>query len=71
MNWLDIVIVVIVAGTVFLGLRIGLIRAALSIIGVVAGVILAGRYYTAFAKQLAFIPQPSAAQAVAFAIILV
>lgn len=71
MNWLDIVILVIVVTATFLGLRIGIIKAALSLAGLITGVILAGRYYTPLAEQLSFIPQASVAEAIAFAIILI
>ncbi len=71
MNWLDIVILVVVAIGTFLGLRIGIIRAALSLVGLIVGVILAGRYYAPLAERSSFIPQAGAAEAVAFAIILI
>jgi len=71
MNWLDIVILVVVAGATFLGLRIGIIRAVLSLAGLIVGVILAGLYYGPLAEQLTFISQASVAEAVAFAIILI
>ena len=71
MNWLDIVILVVIAIATFLGLRIGIIKAALSLAGLIVGVILAGRYYLPFSQQLAFIPQDSIAKVVAFAIILI
>jgi len=71
MNWLDIVIIVVIAISTFIGLRIGLIRAVLSLAGLIVGVILAGRYYILLSEQLAFIPQASVAQIVAFVIILI
>ena len=71
MNWLDIAILVIVAVAVFLGLRIGLIKAVLSLAGVIIGIILAGRYYVPLSEQLPFIPQAGVAKVVAFAIILI
>ena len=71
MNWLDIVILVIVVVGIFLGLRIGIIKAALSLAGVIVGVILAGRYYVPLAEQLTFISQEDVAEGVAFAIILI
>lgn len=69
--WLDIVILVIVAISTFLGLRIGIIKATLSLAGVIVGVILAGRYYAPLSEQLTFIPQAGLAEGVAFAIILI
>ena len=71
MSWLDIVIIVVIAISAFIGLRIGLIKAALSLAGLIVGVILAGHYYVSLSEQLAFIPQASIARIVAFAIILV
>lgn len=71
MNWLDIVILVILAISVFLGLKIGIIRALLSLVGLIVGIFLAGRYYIPFSERLAFIPQDKAAQVVAFIIILI
>jgi len=52
-------------------LRIGIIKAVLSLAGLIVGVILAGHYYVPLSEQLAFIPQASIAKIVAFAIILV
>ena len=71
MNWLDIVILVAVAIATFIGLRIGIIKAALSLAGIIVGVVLAGRFYTSLAERLTFIPQENIAQAAAFAIILI
>ena len=71
MNWLDIVILVVVVIAIFLGLRIGIIKAALSLAGVIVGVILAGRFYVPLSEQLTFIPKADVAKVVAFAIILI
>ena len=71
MNWLDIVILVLIAISTFLGLRTGIIKAALSLVGVIVGVILAGHYYVPLSEQLSFISQAGVARTVAFAIILV
>ncbi len=71
MNWLDIVIIVAIAIPTFIGLRMGIIKAALSLAGLIVGVILAGRYYVLLSQQLSFIPQASVAKVVAFAIILI
>jgi len=59
------------AGGVYLGLRMGIIRAVLSLAGLIVGIILAGRFYTALAERLTFIPQEGVAEVVAFAIILI
>lgn len=71
MSWLDIVIIVAIAITALIGLKIGLIKAALSLAGVVVGVILAGRYYVPLSEQLTFIPQAGLAKIAAYAIILI
>ena len=71
MNWLDIIIIVVIAIAALLGLRIGIIKAVLSLAGLIVGVILAGRYYVPLSEQLAFIPQANVAKVVAFAIILI
>ncbi len=72
MNWLDIVILVVIAISAFIGLRIGLIKAVLSLAGLIVGVILAGHYYVPLSEQLSdIIPQANVAEIVAFAIILV
>lgn len=70
MNWLDIVIPVILLISTLLGLRAGMIKAVLSLAGLILGVILAGHYYVALSKQLPFISRPDIAEFVAFAIIL-
>ena len=71
MNWLDIVIIVVIAISAFGGLKNGLIKAVLSLAGLIVGVVLAGRYYTPLSEQLTFIPQDKIARNVAFAIILI
>ncbi|MFC1904019.1 CvpA family protein [Chloroflexota bacterium] len=71
MNWLDIVIIVLIAIPTLIGLRIGIIKTVLSLAGAIAGIILAGRFYAPLAEQLTFIPQDNLAKIAAFAIILV
>lgn len=71
MNWLDIGVLVLVAIATFIGLKIGVIKAALSLLGLTLGIILAGRYYTSLAELLTFLPQEGIANGVAFAIILI
>ena len=71
MNWLDIVIIVLIAIATLIGLRIGIIKAILSLVGVIVGVILAGRFHAVLAEQLTFIPQENLARIAAFAIILI
>ncbi|MFC1897287.1 CvpA family protein [Chloroflexota bacterium] len=71
MNWLDIVIIVVLVISTFLGLKTGIIKAVLSLAGLIVGVILAGYYYVLLAEQLSFISQDGVAEVVAFAIILI
>jgi membrane protein required for colicin V production len=71
MNWLDIVIIVVLIISALIGLRAGLIKAVLSLAGLIIGVLLAGRFYVPLSEQLTFIPQAGLAKVVAFAIILV
>ena len=71
MNWLDIVIIVAIVIPTLIGLRSGMIKAALSLAGLIVGVIVAGRYYLPLSEQLSFISQESVAEIAAFIIILV
>ena len=71
MNGLDIGIIVIIAISAIIGLKTGIIKAVLSLAGVVIGVILAGRYSASLAGQLTFITSEEIAKIVAFAIILI
>ncbi len=71
MNWLNIVIIVALAISTFFGLRTGIIKAVLSLAGLVVGVVLAGHLYVPLSEQLPFIPQADVAKIVAFAIILI
>ncbi len=71
MSWLDIVLIVVIAIATLLGFRTGIIKAVLSLAGVIIGVILAGRFYVPLSEQLTFIPHAGGAKIVAFAIILV
>ncbi|MFC2036175.1 CvpA family protein [Chloroflexota bacterium] len=71
MNWLDIVILVVGVVVIYFGSRIGIIKAVLSLAGVIVGIILAGRYYVPLSEQLSFISQASVSNIIAFAIILI
>jgi membrane protein required for colicin V production len=71
MNWLDIVIVVLIAVPVFLGLKAGIVKALFTVAGVIVGVVLAGRLSDSLAGILSFISDPGIAKVVAFAIILI
>jgi len=71
MNWLDIVIIVSIAITTFVGLKIGLIKAILSLAGLIVGLVLARLYYVPLSEQLTFISQVTLAKVAAFAIIMI
>ena len=71
MSWLDIIILIIIVVPTLIGLKVGIIKAVLSLAGVIVGVILAGQYYTELAGALTFISQESLARVAAFAIILI
>ena len=70
MSWLDIAVIVVIGIATLIGLKIGIIKAVLTLAGVIVGVLLAGRFYVALADRLTFIPQETLARVVAFAIIL-
>ena len=71
MHWLDIIIAVLIIIPAFIGLKAGIIKAVLSLAGIIVGVILAGRYHAALSEQLTFIQSADLANIVAFAIILI
>ena len=71
MSWLDIAVIVIISIATLIGLKIGIIKAVLTLAGVIIGVLLAGRFYVALADRLTFIPQETLAKVVAFAAILI
>ncbi len=70
MNWLDIIIIIVIIISAFIGLWNGLIKTILSLAGSIVGVVLAGRYYVLLSEQLSFINQENVAKIVAFVIIL-
>ena len=70
MNWLDIVIIVVLAISVFNGLRTGLIKMLFTVAGIIVGIVLAGRFADDFAGVLTFIPD-NWSKIAAFAIILI
>ncbi|MFC1917050.1 CvpA family protein [Chloroflexota bacterium] len=71
MNWLDIIIIVLIAVPAVIGLKMGIIKAILSLAGVIFGIVFAGRFYTDLAPQLTFISQENLSNIAAFAIIFV
>ena len=71
MNWLDIVILIIIAVSTFIGLKNGLIKTIFSFAGLILGIFLAGRFYVSLAKALSFISDERLAQVFAFVLILI
>ena len=69
MNWLDVVIVVFCGLLGLVGLRLGLIKIALSLAGLVLGIYLAGTYYVELGSKLTFINEEGLAKIVGFIII--
>jgi membrane protein required for colicin V production len=70
MNWLDVVILVILAVSAISGLRVGLIKVLFTVVGIIVGIVLAGHFADDFAGVLTFIPD-GWAHIAAFVIILV
>ncbi len=70
MNWLDIIIIIILAVSVFSGVKSGIIKLAFMVVGVIIGVVLAGHFSDSLGAVLP-ISNKGAADAVSFAIILV
>ena len=66
---MDILILIILVLSAFGGLKNGLIKSLLSLIGLVVGVAVAGRFYEPFSGVLAFISSERAAHIAAFVII--
>lgn len=70
MNWLDIILLVMLFVPTFIGLRKGLIKSALSFVGLVIGVVLAGNCYQPVSKIFGFIDNENVAYILAFVLIL-
>jgi membrane protein required for colicin V production len=71
MNWLDIVILIAIVLFTFVGLKNGLIKTAISLAGLLVGIILAGRFSSLLASYLTFIQSKQIANIAAFIIIFV
>ena len=71
MNWLDIIIIIALIFPAFVGLKMGIIKAALSLVGLIIGVVLAGNFYEPVSKIFGFIPNQDVANILAFILILV
>ncbi|MGB3128228.1 MAG: CvpA family protein [Dehalococcoidia bacterium] len=72
MNWLDIVIIVILVVPMYLGFRRGLIGTVLPLVGIVLGIVVAGRGYGSIANWLSnWLESPAQAKIVAFILIFI
>ena len=71
MNWLDIVLVIAIAVSVFIWVKKGVIEIALTLGGLALGIFLAGRYYIPFSQHMPFISSEGLAKVAAFAIIFI
>jgi membrane protein required for colicin V production len=72
MNWLDIVVIVFLAISTITGLRKGLIKTIIPLVGIIIAVVLAGRFYGSVADWLStWLHSPSQANIAGFAIIFV
>ena len=71
MNWLDIVLLIMLVIPAFIGLRQGLIKAVLSLVGLIIGVVLAGYLYKPVSNIFGFTNNENVAYTLAFILILV
>ena len=72
MNWIDVVIVIIIASSAFYSLRTGFIRQASAVIGLVVGIYAALTYREALASKLVpYISNARMADVAAFVLILI
>lgn len=71
MNWLDIVIILVIAFFALSAFQSGLIREVVTLVSVVVGVIVAGLFYDDLARDvLVFIEDDAAARVVGFLVLL-
>lgn len=71
MNWLDIVILLVLGILTILGLKRGLIKSLVPLLGIILGILLAGMLHVSFAERLSFIDSDSMARIIAFILILI
>lgn len=69
MNWLDILLLVLLAVPTIGGLFRGLVKSALALVGIILGVFLAGQFYDTVGGWLGFISSTDAANVVGFLIV--
>jgi membrane protein required for colicin V production len=71
MNWLDVVILVLIAVPAVAGLKFGVIKILFTVVGIIIGVVLAGHFSDSLAGALKFIDDPRWAEIAAFAFIMI
>jgi membrane protein required for colicin V production len=71
MNWLDIVLLIVIAVFTVMGIKQGIIKVLFTLVGGIVGVVLAGRFSDSLGGKLTFISDEGTAKIVAFALILV
>jgi membrane protein required for colicin V production len=71
MHWMDIILLIALVIPTFIGLKQGLIKAVLSLAGLIVGVVLAGNFYRQLANVFGFIDNPHVANVIAYVVILV
>jgi len=71
MNWMDVVIIAVLGISIILGMKRGLIKSLVPLVGVTLGVIFAGMFHHSLAGALGFIQNESLAGIIAFALILI
>jgi membrane protein required for colicin V production len=70
MNWLDFIIIILIAGFVFSGWAAGLVRSVVTLAATIIGVVVAGALYERFSHTVdIFIGNDEAADAVAFLVL--
>jgi membrane protein required for colicin V production len=70
MNYLDIGILVILVVSIISGLKAGIIKVLITLVGGIVGIVLAGRYSDTLASKLTFLPENTVG-IVSFAVILI
>jgi membrane protein required for colicin V production len=71
MNWLDIVILILIAVPAVAGLKFGIIKILFTVAGIIIGVVLAGQFSGSLAGRLTIISDPRWAEIAAFAFIMI
>lgn len=71
MNWFDLAIAALVIAGALYGLSQGLVRQVFALLGLVAGLVIAGQSHTALGGLLTFISDRGVANVVAFIVILI